>query len=101
MSQFAPTNQPSLNRSVIDPQKRKVLFENQCHLNLLTIDAAKRLWASRYQKQPTDVPTEEDLTPFLPDRKFPTCPEGGTYTIGAVGENVTCSIAEHQFSQRR
>ena len=27
--------------------------------------------------------------------KFFTCPQGGTYTIGSVGEKPTCSIPGH------
>ena len=61
--------------------------ENACINNLRQIDAAKNKWALEKAKKPTDVPTKEDLLPYL--RRWPVCPDGGTYTIGAVSEKPT------------
>ena len=39
-----------------------------------------------------------DVRPYLgrgTKYEFPVCPAGGVYTIGAVGEKPTCSIAGH------
>jgi hypothetical protein len=65
-----------------------------CVHNLEVIAAGKRVWAQQYQKGPDDVPTMDDLAVFV--RHTPSCPRGGTYTIGKVGELPSCSIAEHQ-----
>ena len=46
-------------------------------------------------KRATDVPTKQDLLPYL--RKWPVCPQGGTYIIGPVGEKPTCSIPGHEL----
>ena len=37
-----------------------------------------------------DTMNESDLTPYIKSA-MPTCPAGGTYTIGIVGYNPTCS----------
>ena len=72
--------------------KAKARAQNiSCVNNLKQIDLAKKLWATDHNKQATDTPTQNDLLPYL-GGKFPACPQGGTYTIGAVGEKPTCSI---------
>ena len=69
--------------------------ENACINNLRQIDGAKNEWALEKNKKATDVPTKEDLLPYL--RSWPVCPQGGTYTIGAVGDKPTCSIPGHEL----
>lgn len=71
--------------------------ENACINNLRQIDAAKQQWALEKNKTATDVPTEEDIAPYLMNNKMPRCPAGGTYTIGAVGEKPTCNIPGHML----
>jgi hypothetical protein len=73
---------------------------NACINNLRLIDGAKGQWALENHKQNTDVPTVQDLTPYLgrgPNGQFPVCPEGGIYTIGAINERPRCSIPGHQL----
>ena len=69
--------------------------ENACINNLRQIDAAKNQWALENNKKTGDVPTENDLKPYIgpAGRGFPRCPAGGTYTIGAIGEPPTCSLS--------
>jgi hypothetical protein len=69
--------------------------ENACINNLRQIDAAKNEWALEKGKSASDIPTREDLLPYL--RSWPVCPAGGTYTIGPVGEQPTCSIPGHRL----
>jgi hypothetical protein len=64
-----------------------------CTHGLLVIHQAKNLWAEKNQKTTNDTPTAEDLARFV--RRMPTCPSGGTYTLGRVGELPACSISEH------
>lgn len=66
-----------------------------CINNLRLIYAAKQAWALDKSKTDTDVPTEQDLLPYLKGGVFPVCPSGGIYTIGAVGQLPTCSISGH------
>ena len=64
-----------------------------CPINLSQISEAKnRCWALEHGQTTNDTPTWGDLRPYL---KAPTpfiCPNGGTYTIGRVGEMPICSI---------
>jgi hypothetical protein len=69
-----------------------------CTENLQKIDGAKEQWALEKGKKVGDRPTWDDLvsptsgTAFL--RKMPYCPQGGTYTIGAIGEDPICSVVQ-------
>lgn len=76
-----------------------------CHELLVLTDLAKRDWAIDYGKTSNDTPTWDDLRPYFPDwatnklvrwtNGSPVCPEGGTYTIGRVGEVPRCSIGRY------
>lgn len=66
-----------------------------CIANLRLIYLAKQAWALEKNKTDTDVPTEQDILPYLKGGVFPVCPSGGVYTIGAVGQLPTCSIPGH------
>jgi len=75
---------------------RDTAQHNSCISNLRLIDVAKQQWAVDNKKQNTDTPTWSDLKPYLGrNGAMPACPQGGTYTIGSVGEKPTCSIAGH------
>jgi hypothetical protein len=72
-----------------------------CHENLVLIDLAKRNWASDESKTSNDTPTWDDLRFYFPNwvtngnywtNGRPVCPDGGTYTIGRVGELPRCSV---------
>jgi erythromycin esterase-like protein len=76
-------------------QALAVANANACINNLRLIDAAKTQWALEKQKSATDVPTVQDLLPYLKDGVFPSCPDGGTYSINAAGELPSCSIPGH------
>ena len=82
--------------SFIPARSRSCL--NACTNNLKEIRAAKAAWAKAEHKLPTEVPTEEILygtygtNGFLRHRL--ECPGGGKYTIGAVGENPSCNLAD-------
>jgi general secretion pathway protein G len=73
---------------------RETAQQNACFNNLRQIEAAKQQWAMENNKKATDVPTESDLRPYLgrAPGMLPVCPQGGHYTIGAVGEQPKCSI---------
>ena len=65
-----------------------------CANNLNQIDNAKKRWVEQSGAALTATPTEQDLDPWF-RRGMPKCPGGGTYTIGAVSELPSCSIAGH------
>jgi chromosome segregation ATPase len=68
---------------------------NACIANLRLIYAAKQAWALDKNKTDSDLPTEQDLLPYLKGGVFPVCPSGGVYSIGTVGQSPTCSIPGH------
>jgi outer membrane lipoprotein-sorting protein len=68
---------------------------NVCINNLRQIDAAKNEFALEKGKANGTVVTEDDIAPYIMGGKMPTCPSGGKYTIGKVGETPTCSIPGH------
>ena len=62
-----------------------------CIINLRQIDAAKEIWADEHHRITNDIPTWDDLRDYL--KPLPMkCPNGGTYTIGRIGELPICSI---------
>jgi hypothetical protein len=69
--------------------------QNACINNLRQLDAAKNQWALENSKSADAVPTKSDLLPYL--RSWPTCPQGGTYTLNPVDQNPTCSIPGHHL----
>jgi hypothetical protein len=77
---------------------RSTSQQNACINNLRQIDAAKNEWALEKAKKEGDVPTEDDLKPYirLPHgQSFLTCPAGGTYTINPLGTAPACSLPNH------
>ena len=66
-----------------------------CVNNLMVIVGAKEQWALAKNKTTNDVPTWEDLRIYCgpgSEGAILTCPNGGTYTLGRVGESPTCSL---------
>jgi hypothetical protein len=69
-----------------------------CVANLVSLDSAKQQWALEQRKQPSDTPTINELLPYFGNTEglyMPICPDGGTYTIGSVGEKPTCTDPKH------
>lgn len=79
----------------LQAEQQQAANVNTCIGNLRQIDNAKQQWALDKGKNATDVPSAQDLTPYLKDGVFPVCPDGGTYTINALGELPTCSVSGH------
>jgi hypothetical protein len=69
----------------------------ECRSNLREIDGGKQQWMIEHQKTTNDIPTWDDLRRYLSRRgdTVPTCPSGGTYTIGRLSEPPRCSYPEH------
>ena len=68
-----------------------------CIINLRELDSAKQQWALENGKTNGVVCTENDVKQFVKlDSKWnlPKCPQGGKYSIGKVGEPVTCSLGK-------
>ena len=73
---------------------------NACANNLRIIDAAKAQWALE-NKKPAGAPVSaQDIQPYLRNNALPACPQGGAYTLNALGTPPTCSIAGHVLAQQ-
>jgi len=62
-----------------------------CMANLTQISAAKEQAAMDLRLQDTDTPTQGQLWPAY-IKSWPLEPAGGTYTIGDMSTNPTCSV---------
>ncbi len=67
---------------------RTTSYQNAVVNNLRLLDSAKQQWALEQRKSETDVPTMEDLRPYVgrgANNELPGGP-GETYILGAVGQ---------------
>jgi hypothetical protein len=74
---------------------RTTSASNACVNNLRQIDGGKQQWALEYSKTTDDIPSWDDIRPYIgrgPQNELPRCPQGGTYILGRVGEPPRCSI---------
>ena len=86
------------NTRALSQQEILLRHQNSCINNLRLIDSAKQQWALEFKKGANDVPTADDLRPYLgrgPQGELPTCPDGGTYTFGTVNDKPVCSVNGH------
>jgi hypothetical protein len=58
-------------------------------MNLRAIESAKQQWHLEQNKSAGDAPTWTEITPYL--GRVPKCPQNGTYKIGKLSEEPTCS----------
>jgi hypothetical protein len=67
-----------------------------CINNTRRIEGAKEEWAQRSGATNGTEVTWNNITLYFTNG-FPKCPEGGTYSLGKVGEPVLCSIPDHRL----
>jgi len=73
---------------------RETAQENACIANLKQIDGGKALWAMDNNQPSTATPIWANLvTDYI--QVQPTCPSGGTYTIGNMATAPACDQAGH------
>ena len=72
---------------------RNTAQKNACINNLRQIDGAKQQWALENKKTDTDLPTSAEVAAYIKNSAYPNCPAGGTYTIGLVNTDPTCSLS--------
>jgi prepilin-type N-terminal cleavage/methylation domain-containing protein len=71
---------------------RETSRTKSCIANLKQIEAAKEQWAMETRAASTATPTAANLygaTAYV--KNTPTCPSGGTYTIGDMNTRPTCN----------
>tara|TARA_B100001013_G_scaffold217866_1_gene132896 strand:- start:143 stop:544 length:402 start_codon:yes stop_codon:yes gene_type:complete len=69
---------------------RRDAQETACHAQLKQIDGSKEMWATQEKRADGDTPSEAQIGEYISDG-MPSCPGGGTYTLGAVGQKATCT----------
>ena len=73
---------------------RETSRTRSCVANLKQVDSGKEQYAMEARLASGAAVAWANLVPdYL--KAQPTCPAGGTYTIGAVGTNPSCSTAGH------
>ena len=78
---------------------RLTSWHKTCLGNLKSIHNAKELWAMENRANTGDAVTSANIVPdFIKGSAMPTCPGGGTYTIGNVGDNPTCTYTDPRWS---
>ena len=81
---------PSFRHAITTTQKRV------CALNRKNIDGAKLQWAVENHRPPAAIPADADLfgeSAYIEHK--PDCPAGGAYSLNAIREKCTCSVAPH------
>ena len=72
--------------------------KNACINNLRQIDGAKQQWALENNQTGSAACTAVNIVPYMgrgATGVMPTCPAGGTYTIGTIAVIPTCGISGH------
>ena len=72
---------------------RETSRSKSCVANLKQIEAAKEQWCMDFKQAATASPGTGDLygtTNYV--KNTPSCPSGGTYSIGDMGTRPSCSI---------
>jgi len=68
-----------------------------CINNLRLIEAAKGQWALEYNKTNSEIPSWNDISPYIGRGGGATlrCPRGGIYNLMPVGVHPTCTYPGH------
>jgi len=74
---------------------RNTAQKNTCINNLRQIDGAKQQWALENKKTDTDTPTTTEVSLYIKNNAYPTCPASGTYTINNLTTDPACNKSGH------
>ncbi len=72
--------------------------QNACINNLRQLESAKEQWALAGKKNQGDAVVEAEVLQYIKGNKMPVCPQGGQYTLNAIGENCECSLPGHKLA---
>lgn len=70
---------------------------HKCLVNQGDIAQAKVQWQAANHKKIGDLPTWDDLRPYLRGTEIPRCPNSGTYSINSIGVAPSCEIEFHNL----
>jgi transposase len=89
----------NLAQQVEETQNTARSQQSVCINNLHRLQAAKQQWALEKGKTAADVPTPDDISPYLDLTKI-VCPAGGIYSLNAVSAAPTCTVLGHVLGQQ-
>ena len=69
---------------------RTTAQQNACFNNMRQIDSGKQQWALETRQSGTPTPSSDNVGTYIRGG-YPSCPAGGTYTIGNVNTAPSCS----------
>jgi hypothetical protein len=70
---------------------REMACKNACLNYIRQIDGAKEQWALEHHASPGTSVAPADLAGLIKGG-WPSCPGGGTYLAGTIGEDAKCSL---------
>jgi hypothetical protein len=70
-----------------------------CLNNLRMIDGAKEQVALEKKLAEGTTVDPSEVIPYIKGRMLPQCSGGGTYSLGRIGEDSTCSISGHSWAR--
>jgi hypothetical protein len=68
-----------------------------CVNNLRMMDAGKEQWAMEANKETGAEPDLQGVCAYIKGARLPVCPQGGEYSLNAIGQNPTCTIPGHEL----
>ena len=80
---------------------RNTSQQNACINNLRQIDGGKEQTAMAYRLNDDDTVATTSVDEYIKGSSSPTCPGGGTYVYGVIGENPDCDVSDptsHEFA---
>ena len=82
------------------PQAASAAHRDACVCNLYLLRAAIRQWALDNGKSIMDRVALADLERYFRNHdRFPSCPSGGSYSVGTVWDLPKCSVPGHRLMQ--
>ena len=74
---------------------RSMSQQHGCINNLRILDAAKEQWAMEQNKKDGDSVEKDGMLQYVKGATMPVCPQGGKYTVNAIGADPACNIPGH------
>jgi len=78
-------------------KSRNTSQQNACINNLRQIDSGKEQWAMASSKADGEPLKISAVNAYIKGNATPTCPAGGRYSYGVVGESPRCTCPGHTF----
>lgn len=78
-------------------RSRNASRANVCIQNLRQMDHSKEQYAIENNAGEGSAVADADITPYIKGGAVPTCPAGGTYTLGNIGTDPACDYVDANY----